>query len=75
MDRFLQGQTDVISRVPCHDPRPADSGFFAQIQTDIDTLPCFTPRSTEKNSFSASSVDSQLILGMGGVLGQGKGSG
>ena len=59
-------------QVPRHDPRPADSVFFAQIQTDIDTLPCFTPRSTEKNR---SSVDSQLTLGMGGVLGQGKGSG
>ena len=37
----------VISRVPRHDHR-ADSAFFAQIQTDIDTLACFTPRSTER---------------------------
>ena len=43
MDGFLRlqaGPGGVISRVPRHDHR-ADSAFFAQIQTDIDTLSLF----------------------------------
>ena len=47
---FCGTRRDPVSYLGASSWSEADSAFFAQIQTDIDTLPCFTPRLAQRGN-------------------------